>query len=114
MHRKPMMRPPTTAKLQSVPNTADAWAARLSAADVTDADRAAFEAWIAKSQENRAEYELSALVLDLARGLPAAENATVDIRNTRSFAKGFRPLLAAAAVATLAIGMAFWWHSFRP
>lgn len=54
------------------PATAEGWCARLHADDVTEQDRQAFRKWLNASPDHRADYELSALTYQLARGLADA------------------------------------------
>jgi transmembrane sensor len=88
------------------PTTAEGWCARLHADDVSEQDRQAFQEWLKTSPDHRAEYELSALTFQVARGLADAPDLRASFSNLsrepRAPARKYRARspkwLAAAAV----------------
>lgn len=82
------------------------WYARLQAPDCTDADRAAFEAWIASDPRHAQAFDLALRVADLAGRRPLR-------RRTAGVAQARRWPAALAASLVLAVAAAAWFGASR-
>ncbi len=100
--------------LQDVPDTAEAWLARLLSPDCSASDHAAFEDWLARSPRNALAYAEVERIHQLAGALaadPSLQQATpqpaVHIPTSRRGRTWQRPLAWAAALV-LAVSGGLW------
>jgi transmembrane sensor len=96
----------TVVELRPLPVTAEGWCARLYGDDVTEGDRLGFEAWVAASAENRAEYELCAMAFGVARGLAGAPGLRADFSLNGSAEKKKHTFFQRRALSAVAAGAA--------
>ena len=99
---------PTGRTLTEAERRATGWIVRMKAHDVTDRDRASFQAWLDADPENAAAYSKLERTWGVVASMEHLKGSTA--ANDRAPAKQTwsRPAIAIAASALLAIGALYW------